>query len=177
MRKRFIALILVFAFFISAPVAFAASNPHVTIVNPVSGSTVYSDNLLVSVKLTAPTSICVSVTQEFKIAGDENIYIKLEDYQNTEPGEIASVAVGDAESFTSANSLSFYTKKVENVTPGVYKITVDTVSTDGKVLFTNSNPVEIKPKEENPPEPPGVESQPSGPAQFLKNLLKIIFKE
>jgi len=177
MRKCIIALALVFVFLMSAPVTFAAANPHVTIVNPVSGTTIYSENLLVSVKLTSPLSIKVTVTQEFKVVNGENTHIGLADYLKTDTGEIASVAVGAAESFTSTNSLSFYTKKVENVTPGVYKITVDTISEDGKVLYTNLNPVEIKPKEDNPAEPPGAESQPSGPAQFLKNLLKIIFKE
>ena len=177
MRKRTVALILIFAFFLSAPFSFAASNPNVTIVNPVSGSTIYSDNLLVSVKITSPSTVKVAVSQEFKVVNGENVYIKLEDYLKADAGETASVAVGDAESFTSANSLSFYTKKIENVSPGVYRITVDTISDDGKVLFTNSNPVEIKPKEDYPAELPGAESQPSGPAQFLKNLLKIIFKE
>jgi len=176
-RKCIIAIALVFAIFVSAPTVFAAANPYVTIVNPLSGSTIYSDTLLVSVKLTTAASIKVAVTQEFKIVNGENTYVKLEDYQVTDAAEIASVAVGTAEVFTSSNNLSFYAKKVENVTPGVYKITVDTINGDGKVLYTNSSPVEIKPKEDSPPEPSGVESQPSGPAQFLKNLLKIIFKE
>ena len=177
MRKCIIALILISAFFVSAAFSFAASNPYVTIVNPISGSTIYSDNLLVSVKITSPSSIKVAVTQEFRIVNGENAYVKLEDYLKTDASEIASVALGEAESFTSSNSLSFYTKKVENVTPGVYRITVDTIGEDGKILYTNSNPVEIKSKDDNPETPSGAESQVSGPAQFLKNLLKIIFKE
>ena len=177
MRARIIAAVLTLAVLMCAPASFAATNPSVTIVNPVSGSVLYADSLLVSVKLTTPASISVAVTQEFKVEGGENTAVTLESYLKTDKSEIASVGVGEAESFTSTGNLSFYTKKIENLKPGVYKITVDTIGADGSALYTNSSPVEIKPKEENPVEPADAESRPSGPAQFLKNLLKIIFKE
>ncbi|MCL1808338.1 MAG: hypothetical protein FWG42_01055 [Clostridiales bacterium] len=174
MRKFMIAAAFAAVLLLSAQAVFAAPNPSVTIVNPVSGSTVYADSLLVSVKVTTAAAIKVSVTQEYKVVNGENTTISLEEYQKTDKSELASVAFGATESFTSTSSLSFYTKKVENVKPGIYKITVRTVDAEDKVLYTNSNPVEIKAKE-GQADPAALESQASGPAQFLKGLLKIIF--
>jgi len=178
MRKHANALILAFCVFLcSASPVFAAANPNVTIVNPVSGKPIYSDNLLVSVKLTSAQTITVFVTQEFKVVNGENATVSLEDHQKIDKSESASVLIGSADSFTSVNNLSFYTKKVENVKPGLYKITVNTVDGENKILFTNESTIEIKPKEENPADTAVLETQQSGAAQFLKNLLKIIFRE
>ena len=177
MRKCLIMTLTVAMFLMGATAAYAASNPSVTIVNPVSGSTIYSDNLLVSVKLTEASSITVSVTQELKAVNGENAAISMEEYKKADSNDIVSIAAGSTDSFTTTNNLSFYTKKVENVKPGVYKITVSTVDPDGKELYANSNAVEIKPKEDNPADAAVLETPQSGPAQFLKNLLKIIFKD
>ena len=168
------ALAFVLAFSLFAQSAFATPNPNITIVNPVAGTMIYSDNLLVSVKITTASSIRVSVAQEFKVVNGENTVVSLEEYQKAEKNEVTGAAIGSAAMFNSSGALSFYTKKVENVKPGLYRITVDTISADEKILFTNTNLVEIKPKEESADITPQ-ESQPSGPAQFLKGLLKIIF--
>ena len=178
MRRRLVALAIVICMlFCGTTAVFAASNPNVTIVNPVSGLIVYSDNLLVSVKITAASSITVSVTQEFKVVNGEKTTVSLEDYLKTDKSETAGDPIGTTDSFTSINNLSFYTKKVENVKPGIYKITVNTVDAEGKTLFTNESIIEIKSKEENPADAATLESPQSGAAQFLKNLLKIIFRE
>jgi len=174
MRKHLIALIFILLLSLNATAVFASANPNVIIVNPVSESTVFSDNLLVSVKITAPTSVVIYVTQEFKLVNGEKTAISLEDYQNTEI-TVTNSAIGTAENFTSTTNLSFYTKKVENIKPGVYKISVDTINEEGLVLYTNSSPVEIKAKEDNPAGSADTEPGQSGPAQFLRNLLKIIF--
>jgi len=188
MRKKIIAILVILMVLLSAQTVFATPsaisvatpvtpNPNVTIVNPVSGSTIYSDNLLVSVKVTGPLSIKVSVTQEFKVEDGVNISVSLEENEKLEKAQTANVTIGTTDAFTSTNNLSFHTKKVENVKPGVYKITVDTVDAEGDVLYTNSNLVEIKAKEENPANAAVVESQSSGTAQFLKNLLRAIFRD
>jgi predicted phage tail protein len=175
MRKHIIAVVVILMLLLSTQAVFATANPNVTIVNPVSESIVYSDNLLVSVKMTEPLTIRVSVTQEFKTVNGVNTTVSLEDYKKTESSQISSVAVGTTESFTSTNNLSFYTKRVENVKPGIYKIKVETIDAEDNVTHTNSNMVEIKAKEDNPANSATVESQNSGTAQFLKNILKAIF--
>jgi uncharacterized membrane protein len=177
MRKHIIAILVILLVFFSTSAVFAASNPNVTIVNPVTGSTIYSDNLLVSVKITAPLSIRISVTQEFKVVNGVNTTVSLEDYLKAEPSQRTSEPVGTTDSFTSTNNLSFYTKKVDNVTPGVYKITVQTIDDENNVIHTNSSPVQIKAKAENPANSAAVESQNSGTAQFLKNILRAIFRD
>ena len=169
-----IALIFILLLLFSASIVSAAVNPNIIIVNPVSGSTVYSENLLVSVKITSPASINIYVAQEFKIVNGEKTAMSLEEYQNNET-TVTSSAIGTTDSFTSAANLSFYTKKVENVKPGVYKISVDTVDAEGAVIYTNSSPVEIKAKEDNKAGNEDSEPAQFGPAQFLRNLLKIIF--
>jgi len=177
MRKQFIAILVILMVFLSTSTVFATANQNVTIVNPVAGNTIYSNNLLVSVKLTAPLSIRVSVAQEFKVVEGVNTNVSLEEYQKTEKNQTASVAVGTAYSFTSTNNLSFYTRKVENVRPGVYTITVETIDSEGSVTHTNSNLVEIKAREDDPANLATVESHNSGTAQFLKNLLRAIFRD
>jgi len=177
-RKCMPALIVALLLLIQTSAVFAEPNPDVSIVNPVAGRTIYSDNLLVSVKITAASSVKVYVTQEFKVVNGENTTVGLDEYQKADKSETAGVAVGSAESFTSVNNLSFYTKKVEDVKPGIYKITVDTVDAEGKVIYTNSNLVEIMDKGANPEDPAVLDSQQqSAAALFLKNLLKIIFKD
>jgi len=162
MRKYMLAIVFILLLSLNASFVFASSNPNVVIVNPVAGTTVYSENLLVSVKITAPTSIKVYVTQDLKVV-------------NGDVTTITSSAIGTTDNFTSTTKLSFYTKKVENIKPGEYTIIVDTVDADDTVIHTNSSSVEIKAKEDNPSGVESSDSGQSGPAQFLRNLLKIIF--
>ena len=58
MKKRLtIIFILVMALFCMPLVSMAAGDPSVTLVNPASNSTVYSSNILLSVKITQPKTI------------------------------------------------------------------------------------------------------------------------
>lgn len=161
MRKYILMLIFVIVLSFSASTVFATQaspNPNVIIVNPVSGSTVYSDHLLVSVKLTAPTTINVTVTPEL-----------------SEQSVTTESAIVITDSFTSTTNLSFFTRKVDNVTPGEYRITVDTIDSEEQVIFSNSSPVEIKAKEDDPAERQDSEPNQSGAANFLRSLLRLIF--
>jgi len=157
MRKFTLAVVFVLLLSLFAPSVFGAANPNVVIVNPVPGVMIYSDNLLISVKVTEPTTIKVKVNLE-TTNGDTPVI----------------TAIGAEETFTSTTNLSFYTRKIEIVKPGNYRVVVDTIDAGGSVIFTNSSLIEIRAKEDNPAENTATGSQ-SGPAQFLKNLLKIIF--
>ena len=180
MRKKLIALTVLAMVALNVSMVFAAEpNPHVTIVNPTSENTLYSDSLLVSVKLTQPVTIEVSAWQVWKVVNEVNEAITLEEYQRARlPDsriEIAQTEFLKMEPFTSANNLSFYTKKIENITPGVYVIQVDTLNAEGKVIHTDASVVSMKAKEENLVDPAASNATQSGPSQFLKNLLKSIF--
>jgi hypothetical protein len=160
---------------VATEVQVLTPNPYVTIVNPVSGSVVYSDNLLVSVKMTAPVEIRVLVTQEFVVVDDEDTSVSLTEHLETPSGQIRSVEFGTVEEFTNVNNLSFFTRRVEDVTPGIYRITVQTVNERGDVLHTNSSPVEVRAPEDNAANTAQTSTQGSGTAQFLRNVLRTIF--
>ena len=174
-------LMAVVMIFMSTAAVFATEtqgitpNSYVTIVNPVTGSIVYSENLLVSVKMTAPVTIRVSVTQEFVVINGEDRSLSLTEHLATASNQIRSVAVGTADDFTNVNNLSFFTRRVEDVTPGIYRITVETINQSGEVTHTNSSPVEVRAPETNAVNTAPTASTSSGTAQFLRNVLRAIF--
>jgi hypothetical protein len=163
-----LALVLVLLFS-SVSMAFADTDPYISIVNPSADSTVYSSSLLVSVKVTKVETITVSVAKESTVvttaAGiDGNIETKTSKvYTN----------IAEAESFTSTNTLSYYTKKFENVSPGTYKITVNTIGGDKKAIYTTTRTVKVATKETT--ESAVFSTGQSGTLTFLQNLLKTIF--
>ena len=182
---RLVALLLVLLFAFGSAASFAAADPLVSIVNPASGGTVYSDSLLVSVKVAKPASIRVSAYQIMKPAlseGGQATSITLEDYNanmalpaaDRLSYSYAEVLAPEDVSYTA--NLSFYTKKLEKITPGVYTIRVDTLDENGNALFSSSSMVGVKDKSEDPALKAQT-AQQGGAAAFLKNLLKSIFGE
>lgn len=178
-----LALMLIFSTVVSA----AASDPAVTIISPASETVVCSDSLLISVKITKPETIKVSVYEEKQVKGDQLVSV---DVTNLQALQAAAGAVGPQgttipkvqfvsqevivpETFTSANTLSFYTKQINSVTPGLYKVKVETVDGTGKVLYVTQNLVAVKGVETEKSDL--FETNQSGISQFLQNLLKTIF--
>ena len=64
MKKMIVTLMVILSLLFSTVVSYGASDPNVVLVNPASNSTVYSNNLLISVKLTQPKTIKVKVFEE-----------------------------------------------------------------------------------------------------------------
>jgi len=161
--------------FSSLTVSFAAADQDVTIVNPVSYSSITSSNLLISVKITAPKTIRVSAYEVKKTVGDVETALGESDMKaildGTFSGTIGYKPVGSAENFSSANKLSFYTKKLENINPGLYLIKVETIY-QNKVVYSSRSYVTIKSKSSE--ESKLFDSQ-SGTGAFLQNLIKSIF--
>lgn len=170
MKRAFLAILLVLTLVLgSAAMVFADADPNVSIVNPSADTTVYSSNLLVSVKVTKVETITVEVAKESTVtttsaAVDGTIETKtVKNY----------TAIADKESFASTSTLSYYTKKFENVTPGTYKITVNTLDADGKVAYSTSHLVKVAVKETT--DAAVFNTTQSGTLTFLQNLLKTIF--
>lgn len=176
----------------STSTASAASDPAVTVVNPVSGTTIYSNSLLISVKLTAPETIRVNLYKQVKHdAAGTPVAITYEEWDRHKD-ELASIASGSATItapsitalngwvmepvvFSSTSDLSFFTKKVENLSYGIYKISIDTVASDGSVIYNTSQYVILKEKAAAP-EPVNVfQNSQTGTVNFLQNLLRSIF--
>src|SRR5665648_1086902 len=84
MRKYMIAVLLIVMMLLSTVVSFAASDSTVTIVNPTAGSTIYSTNLLVSVKVAQPKTIRVKVTEEKKKINDNYYSTTIDEIQKAE---------------------------------------------------------------------------------------------
>lgn len=176
MRKYFIPMVVVFVMMFTTTFAFAATDPNVTIVSPVSQSTITANNLLISVKLTQPkTSIRVNVYERKEMVGGVLKSINLDTLSETnipDLEELKPVAVMTTAAFTCTNNLSFYTKQID-IKPGIYEVRVETVDSAGKVKYTSYSYVGVKENKENSEL---FETEQSGTFQFLQNVLKSIFK-
>lgn len=175
MKKCILTFILILTLvFSSITVSFSAIDQDVTIVNPVSYSSITSSNLLISVKITAPKTIRVSAYEVKKTVGDVETSLGESDMKaildGTFTGTIGYTPVGSAENFTSTNNLSFYTKKLET-NPGLYLIKVETIY-QNKPVYSSRSYVTIKSK--SSAESKLFDSQ-SGTGAFLQNLIKSIF--
>ena len=182
MKKYIIAVLLIVMMLSSTVVSFAASDPSVIIVNPTVGSTIYSTNLLISVKVTQPKTIRITVTEEKKKINDNYYLTTIDEIEKAEVARelgkpastFVSIALEDADTYVSQNYLSFYTKRFEKVTPGTYRIKVETLL-DGQVIYTSENLVMMKEKPVETTAAKIFSSSQSGATQFLQNLLKSIF--
>lgn len=201
-HSKLISVILIMMMLFSTVIASATSitsDPAVTIISPAAESVVNSDSLLISIKITKPETIKVSVFEEKQIAGDQLISVDVNNLETLEAatnatasgvtaaGVTTSVTASGVttsfisqevmvpETFTSTNTLSFYTKQLNNVTPGLYKIKVDTIDAEGKVLYSTENLVAVKGVASEAEKTDLFESNQSGISQFLQNILKSIF--
>ena len=173
MKKRILlvlmTLVLVFS---SISFSFGAVDPNVNIVNPVYNSSITSSNLLVSVKVTQPKNIKVSVYEMKKAGaslGEADMKSICAGSYDTSQVTYSTIS---SENFSTNSKLSFYTKKLENVNPGVYLVRVDTMSQD-KVVYSSRSYVTVKSK--GAAEKSLFDSAQSGTAAFLQSLIKSIF--
>lgn len=178
MRKLIVVLTVILALLCGTVSVSAATDPNVILVNPASNSTTSSNNLLISVKLTQPKTIKVSVFEEKQVVNGTLSAVNVNTL-TTSNGSInstsfTSVAVGTPAKFESKNNLSFYTKQINGLKPGLYRIRIDTLDAAGKEIFTRNSYVVVKEKTEEA-EAKIFETPQSGTMQFLQNLLKTIF--
>ena len=177
MRKLITTLIVIISLLCSTAVASAAGDPNVVLVNPKPNSTVNSSNLLISVKLTQPKIIQVSVFEEKQMVNGTlaavNINTLITANGTINNSSLTPSLIKAFPAFTSSNNLSFYTQQVNDLNPGLYMIRIKTLDTSGKELYTNNSYVVIKEKTEA--DAKIFDTPQSGTMQFLQNLLKTIF--
>ena len=178
------------------------------IVSPASNTIIYSDSLLVSVKVTEPQTVRITAYEEKQASGDSLVSANVSAITESDLAIIASattegtaaegsadiattasaslsdgstvksytsVAMGDTASYTCNSSLGFYTKQINDVTPGLYRIQVETVDSEGGVtevvqsmVAVKAKPVEVKSDIFQAPQ--------TGALQFLQTLLRNIFR-
>lgn len=179
MRKRMIIIfVLVITLFCTPFVSSAAGDPSVVLVNPPANSTVYSNNILLSIKISQPKTIRVSIFEEKQMINGTlstvNINALATSNGSVNNASFISQPVGIPSDFTSSNNLSFYTKQINDLKPGLYRIRVETIDSKGNKTHTKDSYVAVKEKSEEA-DANLFNSRQSGTMQFLQNLLKNIF--
>jgi hypothetical protein len=178
MKKIAAIFTMVLILFSSTIFSFGAEDPNVVLVNPASYSTVYSNNILISVKITEPKRIKVSFYEEKQMVNGTPVAVNLSSLNaaSVSSGSFNDSFVTSSGVFVTTKNLSFYTQKVENLKPGLYKIHIDTLDSSDRVLYSTDSYVIVKEKT-NTSEEKILDSEQSGTMQFLQNLLKTIFGE
>ena len=112
----------------SVPMVFASSglgdDPALTIVSPTKNSVMKTGNVLVSVKMTAPRSINMSLYKVYK--NETRALVKSENY-------------------SSDKNLSYYTRQLTNLEDGVYSVKVSTMS-GGKAIYCSELYISVEKK-------------------------------
>jgi len=167
---------MVLVLFSSTVFSFGAEDPNVVLVNPASNSIVYSNNLLISVKITEPKRIKVTFYEEKQIVNGTPVAVNISSLNGASisSGNFYDSFVTSSAVFATSKNLSFYTQKVENLKPGLYKIHIDTLDSSDRVIYSTDSYVAVKEKSDTTEEKI-LDSEQSGTMQFLQNLLKTIF--
>ena len=186
------ALVFVVGFTFSVDKAYGAEDPAVTVVNPLNNTTVYSNSILISIKLTAPETIKVNIYKQVKHdANGKALTLSFNEWDKVQEelkANSSGSAVGGTPSiqilqgwvteqatFEATGDLAFFTKKVENLSAGVYKIRIDTIDKEEKVIYSKDQIVFVREKAAQPIKPSVFENSQPGTVSFLQNLLKSIF--
>jgi hypothetical protein len=170
------AMMLILCLF--ASFSFAAADPAVTLVNPSENEPIVTNNFLISVKVTqAGKFLKINAYELQQKSGAEWSLVQteeLEEYDKKKDDEKRLVPIMDEERFESKGAVSFFTRKVEDIAPGVYMIRIDTTDANDAVLFDKEYRILVKEKTEE--ESKVFETQKSGTSQFIQNLLNKLFK-
>lgn len=124
-RKGLIALVVVLCLIFNALPVFATSlprDPNITIVSPTQNAVMQTGKVLVSVKITTPRTIKMSL---YKESNSSHTLIKSEKY-------------------TSSNSLSYYTRQLTGLEPGVYCVNISTLNSEGKAIYESEIYVKVQ---------------------------------
>jgi hypothetical protein len=168
----------VFAVCLCVSFSYAVTDSAVTLVSPPENEPIVTNNFLISVKVTQPgKTLRISALELQQKSGDKFVSIRPEDveeYDKKKEDEKRLNEIIESELFESKGSVSFYTKKIENITPVVYLIRVETLDASGKAAFSKDARILVKEKADE--EEKVFDSQKSGTSQFLQSLLSKIFK-
>ena len=187
--RRIVSLILVFAM-LSTGIVFADT---AAIVSPAANSIVYTDSLLVSVKVTELKTIRVSVYAEKVVSGDKLVNADVSKFTEADlkaaagSGKYTDVLLGEAATYTNTVEIGFYTKQIA-VSPGLYKVKAETLETvmewpEGatepveKIIVTETKSSLVAVKKKPVEEKPQVfQNNSTGAVTFIRKILKGLLK-
>ncbi len=125
-RKVFIALAVVVCLIFNTLPTFAATSlskdPNIVVVSPTKNAVMKTGTVLVSVKMTAPRTIRMSFYEETK----------------------SSRKVIKQEKFSSSKSLSYYTRQLTGLDPGVYCVNISTLNSAGNAIYASEIYVKVQ---------------------------------
>jgi hypothetical protein len=187
--RRIASLILVFAM-LATGIVFADA---AAIVSPAANSIVYTDSLLVSVKVTELKTIRVSVYAEKVVSGDKLVNADVSKFTEADlkaaagSGKYTDVLLGEAATYTNTVEIGFYTKQIA-VSPGLYKVKAETLETvmewpEGatepveKIIVTETKSSLVAVKKKPVEEKPQVfQNNSTGAVTFIRKILKGLLK-
>ncbi len=125
-RKALIALAVVVCLIFSTLPAFAATSlskdPNIVVVSPTKNAVMKTGTVLVSVKMTAPRTIRMSL------------------YEETKSGR----SLIRTEKYSSSRSLSYYTRQLTGLDPGVYCVNISTLNSAGSAIYASEIYVKVQ---------------------------------
>ncbi len=195
--RRIFAIILVLVL-LSGSFVYAGG---ATIISPAQNTVTTSSSLLVSVKLTEPVTIRVTVYEE-KISTEaadgtkQYTSVDVSKFTKDDLGKIADVYAGKegqtlstgavaakyasvvyskAVTFTGTGDVSFYTKQLSDITPGLYRVRVERLGENDSILETQSSFVAVQKKAEES-KTNLFETKQTSAVRAIQNVLKSLFK-
>ena len=187
--RRITAIILAIAVLATGLVFADAA----AIVSPAANSIVYTDSLLVSVKVTELKTIRVSVYAEKVASGDKLVNADVSKFTEADLKAAAGdpkytdVLLGEAAEYTNTVEIGFYTKQIA-VSPGLYKVKAETLEKvmewpEGaeapveKVIVTETKSSLVAVKKKPTEEKTQVfQNNSTGAITFIRKILKGLFK-
>lgn len=152
-RKLFIILAVVMCLLVNAVPTFAASglgdDPNVIVISPTKDAVMKSGKVLVSVKMTAPKTI------------------KMSFYEVTSSSAKSLIK---SETYSSNKNLSYYTRQLTGLDPGVYCVNISTISS-GKAIYASEIYIKVAKKTSNTVKVDVFNSQNTS-TSFWSSLLK-----
>ena len=183
MKKTVMLLIVIATLLCGTVFSFAG----VSLISPTAEATVTGDSLLISVKITEPATVRVSMDAQmqegrgFEKDGSRKLEaitdLDVEKLATLKSKDLIAVPFMEPEVVTDTKNLWFYSKRVSDVEPGLYKVTVETLNKNGKVVETVSTLVFVNEKEGKTASD-SVTFESNGASkglQWLRNLIKNIF--
>ena len=155
-RRVLIALTVIICLIFTTLPAFAATSlprdPNITIVSPTKDAVMKTGTVLVSVKMTAPKSIRMSLYEE----------------------TTSSRKLIKTERYSSSKSLSYYTRQLTGLDPGIYCINISTLNSAGNAVYASEIYVRVQKKTSDSVKVDVFNSQNSS-SSVLASLLKKLF--
>ena len=155
-RKALIALAVVVCLIFSTLPAFAATSlskdPNIVVVSPTKNAVMKTGTVLVSVKMTAPRTIRMSL------------------YEETKSGR----SLIRTEKYSSSRSLSYYTRQLTGLDPGVYCVNISTLNSAGSAIYASEIYVKVQKRTSDTVKVDVFNSQNSSSSSWATLLKKLL---